>query len=172
MHSRYNLRKRENTLRIRPTARALWSAWAWGALALGCSLAGDATRPRDIARTSEVIYQAIDAGLEGAVRIDSLEWVPFLPFPLANGNVEVPGAFAAVFYNEGTQPVHVRYDLRFFDDEDALVDAFIPFGQPVALSAGERRVIRGEFIVRTADIYQSEHLALMRLVARVRHPEE
>lgn len=172
MHSRHNLRKREITLRIGRTARALARTCALGALALGCSLAGDATRPRDIERTSEVSYQEVEAGLEGTVRIDSLTWVPLLPFPLANGSFEVPGAFAAVFRNEGSQPVHVRYDLRFFDEEDALVDAFIPFGQPVALSPGERRAVQGEFLVRTSDIYQSEHLALMRLVARVRHPEE
>lgn len=137
----------------------------------GCGLAGDSTRPRDIARRSEVSYQDVAVGLEEAVRIDSLEWLPFLPFPGSGGIFEVEGAFAAIFKNSAADSVQVRYDLRFFDDEDSLVDAFIPFGQPVLLAAGERRIVQGEFLVRTDDAIQAARLELLRLVARVRRVE-
>ncbi len=156
---------------MRHFRRIVLRALTCAALVTGCSLAGDATRPRDITRSSEVRFQEIEEGLKEHVGIDSLEWVPFLPLPLSNGTFEIAGAFAAVFRNAGPQPVHVRYDLRFFDDEDALVDAFIPFGQPVSLTPGQRQVVRGEFTLRTADVYQTERLALMQLVARVRHPQ-
>ncbi|MFT5087645.1 MAG: hypothetical protein ACI906_002369 [Candidatus Latescibacterota bacterium] len=140
-------------------------------LLAGCGLAGDSTRSRDTVRRSEVGYQEVAVGLEGAVRIDSLEWLPFLPFPGSGGIFEVEGAFAAIFNNSAADSVQVRYDLRFFDDEDSLVDAFIPFGQPVLLAAGERRIVQGEFLVRTDDAIQASRLELLRLVARVRRVE-
>ena len=143
-----------------------------GLLLTGCGLVGDATRPNDVKRTSEVVFQAVADELADHVAIDSLEWVPFLPMPLSNGTFEIAGGFAAVFHNGGPNPVGVRYDLRFFDDEETLIDAFIPFGQPILLKLGQRRVVQGEFILRTGDLYQTEHLSHMQLVARVRHPEE
>ena len=143
-----------------------------GLLLTGCGLVGDATRPSDVKRTSEVVFQAVADGLVDHVEIDSLEWVPFLPMPLSNGTFEITGGFAAVFHNGGVNPVGIRYDLRFFDDEETLVDAFIPFGQPIALEPGQRRVVQGDFILRTSDLYQIEHLAHMQLVARVRYPDE
>ena len=149
-----------------------YKKWAMAALffalLVGCGLAGDSTRPRDITRRSEVSYQEVAAGLEGAVQIDSLQWLPFLPFPGSGGLFEVEGAFAAIFSNAAEDSVQVRYDLRFFDDEESLVDAFIPFGQPIRLAAGERRIVRGDFIVRTSDVVQASRLELLRLVARVR----
>ena len=143
-----------------------------GLMLTGCGLVGDATRPSDVKRTSEVVFQAVADGLVDHVAIDSLEWVPFLPMPLSNGTFEIAGGFAAVFHNGGPNPVGVRYELRFFDDEDTLVDAFIPFGQTILLEPGQRRIAQGEFILRTGDLYQTKHLSHMQLVARVRHPEE
>jgi len=138
---------------------------------VGCGLAGDSTRPRDIVRRSEVSYQEVAVGLEGAVLIDSLEWLPFLPFPGSGGIFEVEGAYAAIFKNSAADSVQVRYDLRFFDDEESLVDAFIPFGQPVLLAAGERRIVQGDFLVRTGDAVQASRLELLHLFARVRRIE-
>ena len=56
-----------------------------------------------------------------------------------------------MFSNVGDATVWVRYDLRFFDQEEFLIDAFIPIGQPVVLSAGETRRVEGNFLIRTDD---------------------
>ena len=135
-----------------------------------CGVGDGPSGPRDIVRRSEVVYEE-DAGLEGAVRIDSLEWLPFLPFPGPGGITEVEGVFAAIFRNTSADSVRVRYDLRFFDDEECLVDAFIPFGQPVDLAAGEKRRVQGEFLLRADDARQAAHIELLRLVVRVRRVE-
>ena len=78
----------------------------------------------------------------------------------------------AVFRNVGADTVWVRYDLRFFDQEEFLIDAYIPLGQPVVLSAGEEQRVEGDFLIRTDDPRDFGRLALMRLVARIRRPEE
>ena len=68
----------------------------------------------------------------------------------------------------GEATIWVRYDLRFFDSEEFLIDAFIPIGQPVVLNAGgKRRRVEGDFLIRTDDPRDFERLALMRLVARI-----
>jgi len=112
-----------------------------------------------------------DEGLEGSVVVDSLAWLPFVPVP-GFGGAEFEGVFVVDFRNVGEERVWVRYDLRFFDREDFLVDAFIPFGQPVELEAGETERVEGAFRVRAADPRDFERLSLMRLVARVRWPEK
>ena len=137
----------------------------------GCFAAED--RPSDAVDVlrSEVEFVE-DEGLEGSVSIDSLTWLPFLPQPGFGTTVEFEGIFAAVFRNVGDSTVWVRYDLRFFDPEEFLIDAFIPIGQPVVLNAGETRRVEGDFLIRTDDPRDFERLALMRLVARIRWPEE
>ena len=139
-------------------------------LLAGCFAAGDGpSDPVDTLR-SEVEFVE-DEGLEGSVLIDSLTWLPFLPQPGLSTTAEFEGVFAAVFSNVGEETVWVRYDLRFFDQEEFLIDAFIPFGQPIILSAGETRRVEGDFLIRTDDPRDFEWLALMRLVARIRRPE-
>lgn len=113
-----------------------------------------------------------DAGLEGSVLIDSLTWWPLLPQLALGETAEFEGGFTAVFRNVGAATVWVRYDLRFFDREEFLIDAFIPLGQPVVLSTGEAHRVEGDFLIRTDDPRDFERLALMRLVARIRRPEE
>ncbi len=113
-----------------------------------------------------------DAGLEGSVSIDSLTWLPFFLEPGFATTAEFAGIFAAVFRNVGEATVWVRYDLRFFDQEEFLIDAFIPLEQPVVLSAGATRRVEGDFLIRTDDPRDFERLALMKLVARIRQPEE
>ena len=140
-------------------------------LLVGCFAAENGpSDPVDVLH-SEVEFVE-DEGLEGSVSIDSLTWLPFLPQPGFGETVEIGGAFVAVFRNVGESTVWVRYDLRFFDQEEFLIDAFIPFGQPVILSAGETRRVEGDFLIRTNDPRDFERLALMRLVARIRRPEE
>ncbi len=136
----------------------------------GCFAAEDGPSGTVEALRSEVEFVE-DAGLEGSVSIDSLTWLPFFPEPGFGTTAEFEGAFVAVFSNVGDATVWVRYDLRFFDQEEFLIDAFIPLGQPVVLSAGETRRVEGDFLIRTDDPRDFERLALMRLVARIRHPE-
>ena len=140
-------------------------------LLVGCFAAEDGPSDAVDVLRSEVEFVE-DEGLEGSVSIDSLTWLPFLPQPGLGTTAEFEGIFAAVFSNVGEETVWVRYDLRFFDQEEFLIDAFIPFGQPVVLNAGETRRVEGNFLIRTDDLRDFERLALMRLVARIRRPEE
>ena len=137
----------------------------------GCFAAEDGPSGAVEALRSEVEFVE-DAGLEGSVSIDSLTWLPFFPEPGFGGTAEFEGIFVAVFRNVGEATVWVRYDLRFFDQEEFLIDAFIPLGQPVVLSVGETRRVEGDFLIRTDDPRDFDRLALMRLVARIRRPEE
>ncbi len=125
--------------------------------------------------TANVLYSEVefveDEGLEGSVAIDSLTWLPFFLEPGLGTTAEFEGIFVAVFRNVSDATVWVRYDLRFFDQEEFLIDAFIPLGQPVVLSAGETRRVEGDFLIRTNDPRDFERLALMRLVARIRRPD-
>ena len=140
-------------------------------LLVGCFAAEDGPSDAVDVLRSEVEFVE-DAGLEGSVSIDSLTWLPFLPQPGLGSTAEFEGVFAAVFRNVGESTVWVRYDLRFFDQEEFLIDAFIPIGQPIVLSAGETRRVEGDFLIRTDDLRDFERLALMRLVARIKRPEE
>ena len=137
----------------------------------GCFAAEDGPSDAVDVLRSEVEFVE-DAGLEGSVSIDSLTWWPFFPQPGLGTTAEVEGVFVAVFRNVGESTVWVRYDLRFFDQEEFLIDAFIPLGQPVVLNAGEERRVEEDFLIRTDDPRDFEWLALMRLVARIRRPEE
>ena len=137
----------------------------------GCFATEDVPSGAVDALRSEVEFVE-DEGLEGSVSIDSLTWWPFLPQPGFGGTAEVEGVFVAVFRNVGADTVWVRYDLRFFDQEEFLIDAYIPLGQPVVLSAGEEQRVEGDFLIRTDDPRDFGRLALMRLVARIRRPEE
>ena len=146
----------------------------WIALVLllvGCFAAEDGPSDAVDVLRSEVEFVE-DAGLEGSVLIDSLTWLPFLPQPGFGTTAEFEGVFATVFRNVSEATVSVRYDLRFFDPEEFLIDAFIPIGQPVVLNAGETRRVEGDFLIRTDDPRDFERLALMRLVARIRRPEQ
>ena len=50
---------------------ALQGTLICGLLMMGCGLVGDTTRPRDVERTSEVVFQTVADGLAGYVSIDS-----------------------------------------------------------------------------------------------------
>ena len=136
----------------------------------GCFAAEDGPSDAVDVLRSEVEFVE-DEGLEGSVSIDSLTWLPFFPEPGFGGTAEFEGIFVAVFRNVGEATVWVRYDLRFFDQEEFLIDAFIPIGQPVVLNAGETRRVEGDFLIRTDDPRDFGRLALMRLVARIRRPD-
>ena len=107
-------------------------------LLVGCFAGENGAGSERGALRSEVEFVA-DEGLEGSVVVDSLAWIPFLPHLGFGSTTEFEGGFSGVFRNVDTTEVWVRYDLRFFDREEFLIDAFIPFGQPVVLAGGNRK---------------------------------
>ena len=140
-------------------------------LLVGCFAGENGVGSERGALRSEVEFIA-DEGLEESVVVDSLVWIPFLPHLGFGSTTEFEGGFSGVFRNVGTTEVWVRYDLRFFDREEFLIDAFIPIGQPVVLAGGETVRVAGEIRIRTEDPRDFERLSLMRLVARIRWPEQ
>ena len=148
--------------------RLLLTAWL---ISTGCGLIGDPADPGDIERRVEVVIES-DEGLEEAVRIDSLAWRPtFLDFGFEEELQEFEGTFDARFANLTDQPLQIRYDLRFYDRYDDLVDDFIPFGQPVRLDPHQVRRVESDFFLRAGDPRDLEQLTTMRLFARVMKPE-
>ena len=140
---------------------ALWLA--------GCGLLDGAARPQDFDRRSLVVYEP-DPGWEEAVLIDSVSWLPVFVgagYDVNPGRTE--GTFAARFVNLTGRRVQLRYELRFYDADAFLMDAFFPFGQPVLLERHETRWIRGDF---TLDLSSDDALWLttMELAARVTAP--
>jgi len=134
---------------------------------IGCGLTDDPTGPGDIERRTEIILES-EEGLEEAARVDSLVWRPFPPeLGFENEIQAIEGTFSALFTNLTDQSLQIRYDLRFYDREDFLIDAFIPFGQPVRLSSRETLPVEGTFRIRSDDPRDLERLAMMRLFAKV-----
>jgi len=133
----------------------------------GCGLVGDPADPGDIEKRTEVVLQP-EEGLEGAVRIDSVAWrLTFFEFGFDEELQELEGAFLARFANLTEHPLQIRYELRFFDPDDVLIDFFFPFGQPVRLEPSQVLLVEGEFIIQADDSRDLERIATMRLVARV-----
>ncbi|MEW6750226.1 MAG: hypothetical protein AB1505_04530 [Candidatus Latescibacterota bacterium] len=137
--------------------------WAWA----GCDLTSNPGGPGRVAPRMEVVVEP-EAGLEGAVQIDSLSWRP-LPVELGP-DLDVAffeGTFSARFVSLAQREVEVRYDLRFLDEDGFLVDRFIPFGQPVRLPAGQVRRVSGEYSLRADEPWELERVVILRLHARV-----
>jgi hypothetical protein len=132
-----------------------------------CGLSGTGTGDRgDLPRSEAVVL--FESGLEGTVRIDSLSWLPALvPLGEVSTAVELEGVFRARFTSLASRPVQIRYDLRFYDRDEFLVDAFIPFGQPVRLAPTEVRVVEGEFRLQSTAATDLGRIAAMRLYATV-----
>ena len=140
--------------------------------AAGCGLVGEANGPRDFEPRSEVVMQP-EEGLEGAVRVDSVAWLPvFVEFGYDIAPQELEGSFAAHFANLTDRQLQVRYDLRFYDRDGILIDDFIPFGQPVVLEPGQVRRVEGFFLLRSSDPRELEWVETMQLVAEVMRVEE
>lgn len=158
---------------MNPRAGAIESGAAWLALAAlvlglwscGLSKIGDRDRG-DLPRSEAVIL--FEPGLEGSVRIDSLSWLPALvPLGETITATELEGVFRARFTSLAPRPIQLRYDLRFYDRDGFLVDAFIPFGQPVKLAPAEVRVVEGEFRLQAITAADLGRIVVMRLYATV-----
>ena len=134
--------------------------------AAGCGLANDATGLEEVERRTEVVVEAGE-GLAEAVRVDSAVWQPGL-FAVGSGDSwEVDGRFRIIFRNLTALELQVRYDLRFLDRDEFLIDLFIPFGQPLVLGAGAAREVEGTFSIRIRDERDIELITTMRIVAKV-----
>ena len=111
-------------------------------------------------------------GLEEAVRVDSAFWQPGIFAVGSEDKLEVDGRFRIIFRNLTDLELEVRYDLRFLDRDEFLIDLFIPFGQPLVLGAGAAREVQGTFSIRIREEREIDLIAIMRIVAKVAKREE
>lgn len=133
-------------------------------LLAGCGLMRDPTGPHPL-RTTQVILEP-EAGWEGTVRVDSVQWLPIISDRGTDGYTdETEGTFIVWFANLSERQVQVRYELRFYDDDDFFLDHFFPFEQPLRLDPGERRRVNGMFRLGIS-LHDAIRLATMRLVVR------
>ncbi len=144
-------------------AAFLLGAWVG---ATGCGLGGGAMGTAEVDRRTEVVVEAGE-GLEEAVRVDSAFWQPNLFAAGSGEDLEVDGSFRVTFRNLTDLGLVVRYDLRFLDRDEFLIDLFIPFGQPLILEAGGTQEVEGTFSIRIRDERDIELIAIMRIVAKV-----
>ena len=121
---------------------------------------------------SEWVVESAPEGMAESVIVDSVFWNPAVLLPTGDDMVfEVEGPFAIRLRNLGETALELRYDLRFLDDGGFLVDRFIPFGQPVALPAGQDQLQQGTFIIRSPPDIGRFGLATMQIVARLLQPD-
>jgi hypothetical protein len=140
-------------------ARFLLLAWL-----AGCGPIGDPSGPGRIEPRTEVVLEPAD--LERAVRIDSVVWALDLASLDPGRSRELEGTFRAVFANLTDQELALRYDLRFYDPDDFLVDDYIPLGQPVMLAPRQTRRVEGDLLIQAGDPDELERIATLRLYAR------
>lgn len=130
-------------------ARCLWILVSC-LLLLGCGDGDDKGRSLfdDDDRFTTLIIDGETAGHETAVRLDSVSWYPTTVLPAPGHTLEIVGDFAIAFHNDSDVILYLSDDLRFFDDDDFLVDNFIPFSLPLRLEPGAITWQRGEFVLR------------------------
>ena len=153
---------------MRRMAAILLGPWVCAA---GCGLADGVKGSGEVGRRTEVVVEAGE-GLEEAVRVDSAFWQPGI-FAVGSGDkLEVDGRFRIIFRNLTDLELEVRYDLRFLDRDEFLIDLFIPFGQPLVLGAGVAREVEGTFSIRIREEREIDLIAIMRIVAKVAKREK
>ena len=153
---------------MRRMAAILLGPWVCAA---GCGLADGAKGSGEVGRRTEVVVEAGE-GLEEAVRVDSAFWQPGIFAVGSEDKLEVDGRFRIIFRNLTDLELEVRYDLRFLDRDEFLIDLFIPFGQPLVLGAGAAREVQGTFSIRIREEREIDLIAIMRIVAKVAKREE
>ena len=128
---------------MRPAAL---TAVALGMWACGCGDAEDPLRWRDPEDLRTVLQiESAPPGLLQAVGRGLGPLVPRRPScPRETRTTwRWRGPFRIEFRNTSDEPLQMRYDLRFFDEDGFLIDWFIPFGQPVVFAAGQTRLEEG-----------------------------
>ncbi len=127
--------------------------WSWGIgllMLFGC---GDGTKPTSSLfdaqdRQSILLVEEAPVGWEAAVSMDSVSWLPTAVLPAPGQTLEILGDYAIAFRNDSDAGIDLRNDLRFYDDDDFIVDNYIPFGLPLHLPARSTTWQRGEFVLR------------------------
>ena len=143
-------------------------------LLAGCFAAEDGpSDPVDVLR-SEVEFVE-DEGLEGSVSIDSFDLVCLVlatARTLDNSGI-LRGSLRLCLAMSVKKPCGCATTCGFSDQEEFLIDAFNTVWATGTSSApGKRARVEGDFLIRTDDPRDFEWLALMRLVARIKRPEE
>ncbi|HJP30077.1 MAG TPA: hypothetical protein QGF95_05930 [Candidatus Latescibacteria bacterium] len=143
-----------------------------GLTAVACG-DGSTLGPRDpAALQTRLVVESAPDGLAEAVVVDTAFWNPVALLATGDDTVlEVEGPFSIVFRNTTQESLEMRYDLRFLDDGDFLVDRFIPFGQPVSLAAGQPQRQEGRFVIRSTRQIGRFGLVTMQIAVRLVRPE-
>jgi hypothetical protein len=130
---------------------------------------GSSVGPRDPSSLhSQWVVESAPDSLAEAVVVDSVFWNPAALLPTGDASVfEVEGPFLILLRNTATESLQMRYDLRFLDEDDFLVDRFIPFGQPVVLAGGQSARLEGRFVIRSTPDIGRFGLLTMRIAARL-----
>ncbi len=140
---------------------------AVGWLLGGCGTDDNPLRQDEVVLQSQVVLKP-EEGLEEAVQVDSVHWELGLLNTTVPEEVEIEGLFQIFFRNLAARPVEIRYDLRFLDEDDFLIDNFNPFGQPLRLEADQAREAAGGFIIEMGHVEDLRLVTTMLVVARVR----
>jgi hypothetical protein len=134
---------------------------------------GSSVGPRNpFSLHSEWLLESAPDSLAEAVVVDSVFWNPAALLPTGDpSSFEVEGLFLILLHNTATESLQMRYDLRFLDEDDFLVDRFIPFGQPVLLAAGQSSRLEGRFVIRSTPDIGRFGLLTMRIAVRLTRPQ-
>ena len=145
--------------------------WTGGVLTVGsgCSDGEGPTRSLldDAQRMSLLIVEEAPAGSEAVVRLDSVGWRPTLVLPAPGQTLEISGDYAIGFYNDSDTAYELRDDLRFYDDDDFLIDNYIPFSLPVRLEPRMTTWQKGQFVLRGEPDAARYGLRTLRIVIRL-----
>ena len=126
---------------------------------------GDApVRQEDVELRHEVEY--ID-GYEATVAVDSVAWQLGRLNDTIPDDVEIEGVFRFCLQNLRQESTSSRHELRFFDEDDQLVDVYFPFGQPVELAPAESRRMEGGFVISFGYIEDLRFIRTMRVVVKL-----
>lgn len=122
-------------------------------------------------RRTEIIVEDAPSGLEQSVQLDSSRWQPRAFLPDSEGGWEIEGIYFLRFHNQADQALDLRYELRFLDADEFLLDVFIPFGQPLRLVARSTQDGIGEFVIRARGQVQEVQPVVLQVAVRVSLPK-
>lgn len=152
------------TIRIRGSLNLI-GAGVFCVSFIACGLSDRGNGPDSGSLLSRVEFVSED-GLQTAVSVDSVSWVPsFFPIEFGGGQ-ELAGSFAIRFTNVTNTRLEIRYELRFLDRDEFTIDVFNPFGQPIRLGPGGADEVSGEFRIR---MRQPSDIELLRTLLVVVH---
>ena len=139
---------------------------AWVA---GCGESDRPLRQDEVQLTTQVLLQD---EAQSAVRVDSVSWqLGTLNFTIPEA-VEIEGVFEIRFENITSNPIAVRYELRFLDEDGFLIDLEFPRGQPVDLEVHQLLDIGGSFFINLGDVEDLRLVTTMEVVVKLESAQE